>query len=81
MKTVIISFQNPIKFDQMEELLKAFKMHLDFYVDQEPDIIRLSEEYIVLNLNRELDTHEQVFLQESIEIDLPFVQVSFTNKH
>jgi hypothetical protein len=80
MQTLIISLENTIKFDQLENLLSAIKTHLDFYIDQEPDIMRVSEDSLMLRLNKILSNSEMSELQESIEIDMPFVQVSFTNK-
>ena len=80
MQTLIISLENPIKFDQLENLLLAIKTHLDFYIDQAPELTKVSEDSILLKLHRILSNSEMSALQESIEIDMPFVQVSFTNK-
>ena len=80
MQTLIISLENTIKFDQLENLLSAIKTHLDFYIDQAPELTKVSEDSLLLKLNRILSNSEMSALQESIEIDMPFVQVSFTNK-
>lgn len=80
MKTMNVSLQRPIKFQQMEFLIEAIKTHLSFYSDKEPQLLRVTQESFQVLVNDNINSEDQELLKESIEIEFPEVQISFTDK-
>ena len=78
MNAININLKNPINISQMEYLFDAIKIHLDFYCDNTPELLRITGDSLQIKLNSILSEDDQELIRESIEIDIPEVQVSFT---